>query len=72
MILIPALAIPMPFLAQAYGNLFVPALLLVFGLGMMLYWAGRRVEGVADGVRTGLILREVSAPRQSEPTVQRL
>ena len=37
MILIPALAIPMPLLAQAYGNLFVPALLLVFGLGMMLY-----------------------------------
>ena len=32
-ILIPALAIPMPLLAQAYGNLFVPALLLVFGLG---------------------------------------
>ena len=26
MILIPALAIPMPLLAQAYGNLFLPAL----------------------------------------------
>ena len=40
--LIPALAIPMPLLAQAYGNLFVPALLLVFGLGAMLHAAGRR------------------------------
>ena len=39
--LIPALAIPMPLLAQAYGNLFLPALLLVFGLGAMLYAAGR-------------------------------
>jgi hypothetical protein len=40
-ILIPAAAIPMPLLAQAYGNLFVPALLLVLGLGAMLYSAGR-------------------------------
>jgi hypothetical protein len=39
--LIPALAIPMPLLAQAYGNLFLPALLLVFGLSAMLYAAGR-------------------------------
>ena len=35
-VLIPALAIPMPLVAQAYGNLFVPALLLVIGLGLML------------------------------------
>jgi alpha-1,2-mannosyltransferase len=35
-LLIPALAIPMPLLAQAYGNLFVPALLLVLGLGVIL------------------------------------
>jgi alpha-1,2-mannosyltransferase len=35
-LLIPALAIPMPQLAQACGNLFVPAVLLVFGLGAML------------------------------------
>jgi hypothetical protein len=35
-ILIPALAIPMPLVAQAYGNLFVPALLLVIGLGLIL------------------------------------
>ena len=41
-VLIPALAVPMPLLAQAYGNLFLPALLLVFGLGAMLYSAGRR------------------------------
>ena len=34
--LIPALALPMPSLAQAYGNLFLPALLLLFGLGLML------------------------------------
>jgi alpha-1,2-mannosyltransferase len=47
-ILIPALAIPMPLLAQAYGNLFLPALLLVFGLGAMLYSAGRRAPYSAD------------------------
>ena len=35
-VLIPALAIPMPLVAQAYGNLFVPALLLVIGLGLIL------------------------------------
>ena len=40
MILIPALAILIPFLAQANGNLIVPALLLVFGLGAMLFAAG--------------------------------
>jgi hypothetical protein len=39
---IPALAVPMPILAQAYGNLFLPALLLVIGLGAMLHSAGRR------------------------------
>ena len=31
--LIPALALPMPVLAQAYGNLFVPALLLLSAWG---------------------------------------
>jgi alpha-1,2-mannosyltransferase len=41
-LLIPALAIPMPQVAQACGNLFVPALLLVFGLGAILKAAGRR------------------------------
>ncbi len=39
--LIPALALPMPQLAQAYGNLFFPALLLLFGLGTILYRASR-------------------------------
>ena len=43
-LLIPALAIPMPQVAQACGNLFVPALLLVFGLGAMLSGGGRRPE----------------------------
>jgi hypothetical protein len=38
-ILIPALALPFPMLAQAYGNLFAPALLLLFGLGAMLHQA---------------------------------
>jgi hypothetical protein len=41
-LLIPALAMPMPLLAQAYGNLFIPTLLLVFGLGFWLRSAGRR------------------------------
>ncbi len=35
-LLIPALAIVMPLYAQAYGNLFIPSLLLVFGLGSKL------------------------------------
>ncbi len=35
-LLIPALAIPFPLYAQAYGNLFVPALLLVLTLGWKL------------------------------------
>jgi hypothetical protein len=48
-VLIPALAIPMPLVAQAYGNLFLPALLLVIGLGLMLASAGchRSVTKVA-------------------------
>jgi hypothetical protein len=37
--LIPALALPLPLYAQAYGNLFVPALLLLFGLGVILHKA---------------------------------
>jgi hypothetical protein len=45
---IPALAIAMPQVAQACGNLFVPALLLVFGLGWMLRAEGRRPAGDED------------------------
>jgi hypothetical protein len=43
-ILIPASAIPFPMFAQAYGNLFVPALLLLFGLGAMLRSMGSATE----------------------------
>jgi alpha-1,2-mannosyltransferase len=39
--IVPALAVPLPLIAQAYGNLFVPALLLVIGLCAMLRAAGR-------------------------------
>jgi alpha-1,2-mannosyltransferase len=55
-LLIPALAIPMPQAAQAYGNLFVPALLLVIGLGLLLRAAGRTVASDSSGVenRPGL------------------
>jgi hypothetical protein len=35
-VLIPGLAVVMPLYAQAYGNLFVPALLLLIGLGARL------------------------------------
>jgi alpha-1,2-mannosyltransferase len=51
-ILTPALAIPMPLLAQAYGNLFLPALLLFFGFGAMLYAANRGGSGSTDAVLT--------------------
>ena len=71
MILIPALAIPMPLLAQAYGNLFVPALLLVFGLGMMLYSAGRVGTGLADVGFANLALRERHAVVNSNTVVSR-
>jgi hypothetical protein len=70
-LLIPALAIPMPQLAQACGNLFIPAVLLVFGLGAMLRAAGRRSEPAAvpsphlrdhahDGSRTEVASRTPS------------
>jgi hypothetical protein len=50
--LIPALAIPMPLLAQAFGNLFIPALLLLFGLGAMLYASGRAGRSSAQADQT--------------------
>jgi hypothetical protein len=43
--LIPGWAIGMPLYAQAYGNLFVPALLLVIGLGVRL-WAMQETNPV--------------------------
>jgi hypothetical protein len=46
-LLIPALAIRKPQVAQACGNLFVPALLLFFGLGAMLRVAGRGIAASA-------------------------
>jgi alpha-1,2-mannosyltransferase len=70
-ILIPALAIPMPLQAQAYGNLFVPALLLVFGLGMMLYREGRRNDRSSDGIATTLPLRECQGVPHSSAFVVR-
>jgi alpha-1,2-mannosyltransferase len=56
-ILIPALAIPMPLVAQAYGNLFVPALLLVIGLGLILATADCHrsfASVVVPGAHTGI------------------
>ena len=46
-LLIPALAVPMPLYAQAWGNLFVPALLLVFSLG----WTLLRRAGTSSSVQ---------------------
>ena len=62
-LLIPAFAIPFPQVAQAYGNLFVPALLLVLGLGMILRTAGRRVPELADVSSTHLVSGELAALR---------
>jgi hypothetical protein len=52
-ILTPALAIPMPLLAQAYGNLFLPALLLFFGLGAILHSTWQSMPQSADDVPAG-------------------
>jgi hypothetical protein len=57
-ILIPALAIPMPLLAQAYGNLIAPALLLVFGLGAMLFTAGHSGPELAPVLSSNSSRRE--------------
>ena len=67
-ILIPALAIPMPLLAQAYGNLIAPALLLVFGLGAMLFAASHPGRELAPVLSTNSSLREGRAV-SSVPTV---
>ena len=47
--LIPALAIPMPLLAQAYGNLFVPALLLLLRPGGDVAQGGQRSSRSSRG-----------------------
>jgi alpha-1,2-mannosyltransferase len=59
-LLIPAFAIPFPQVAQAYGNLFVPALLLVFGLGAMLAAAGRCPLDSTDDARAHLASGKVA------------
>lgn len=46
-LLIPALAVPMPKLAQAYGNLFIPALILLVGLGLDLRARWKAAEVVS-------------------------
>ncbi len=58
--LIPALALPMPLLAQAYGNLFVPALLLLLGLGVMLRATCRNEEDAKDHGRIRRMFRMVT------------
>ena len=50
--LLPALALPMPVLAQAYGNLFLPSLFLLFGLGVMLRAAGRATPKESTALKT--------------------
>jgi len=70
-IFIPALAIPMPLLAQAYGNLFVPALVLLLGLGMMLYAAGRRGDEPADDIPNHRSFGESHKIPQSRAVVSR-
>jgi len=60
-LLIPAFAIPLPQFAQAYGNLFVPALLLVLGLGVILSATGRRLPEPSDVSSTHAIHGELAA-----------
>ncbi len=66
--LIPALAIPMPVLAQAYGNLFVPALLLLLGLGAMLHAAGRGSPGRETSVDSSVPHAEHLSRSMTAPT----
>ena len=48
---IPSLAVVMPLYAQAYGNLFMPALLLVIGLGLKLRAIKRsNLTGAQNGI----------------------
>ena len=63
--LIPGLAVISPLYAQAYGNLFVPAVLLLIGLGIKLR-AITRQEPKSTLPRGMHAAREAS-PRVSEP-----
>ena len=62
--LIPALAMPLPLYAQAYGNLFVPALLLLFGLGVMLHKAKSAGPGQTRSIRPGWCMATVFRERR--------
>jgi hypothetical protein len=53
-VLVPALAVPMPLVAQAYGNLFLPALLLVVGVGAMLHSAGKSSARVTNPITSSI------------------
>jgi hypothetical protein len=63
-LLIPALAIFAPLYAQAYGNLFVPALLLVFGLGSKLV----AIRGQAEAGPTAAFSRAPRPRAATSPT----
>jgi len=65
--LIPGLAIVMPLYAQAYGNLFVPALLLVIGLGVRM-WAmqERRALNSQAYPRAALVASSIRPHPRSE------
>jgi alpha-1,2-mannosyltransferase len=69
-ILIPALAIPMPLQAQAYGNLIVPALLLVFGLGAMLFADGHPGPVLTPIVLTNSPVREGRVVSSTQSVVE--
>ncbi len=60
-LLIPASAIRFPHVAQAYGNLFVPALLLVLGLGLILRATGRGLPEPAGGSLPHAVAGELAA-----------
>jgi hypothetical protein len=63
-LLIPALAIVLPIYAQAYGNLIVPAILLIFGLGLRLRGMQGEIE-TADRAQSVAIIPERLSMRQS-------
>ena len=62
---IPSLAVVMPLQAQAYGNLFVPALLMVIGLALRLRAMGREMRAV-DGPQHVTVARRHLALQGSQ------